>query len=305
MRAAALPRPFIKWAGGKSRLWRDALRYLVPVRATGYYEPFVGGGAVYFAAGPKTAVLSDKNRRLIGAYRFVQMDVEVVIRDLRVLQMEYDRRGHDGRREMYYQVRSLLNAGRLGFSAHNMAGLFIFLNKTGFNGLYRENRKGEINVPFGDGRDKALFDEVSLRAAGGCLQQAEIYCLDFAQMLAAAPGGSFAYIDPPYIPVDGNSFTGYNGAGFAHKDQLRLVQVCRELDNRGVLFMLSNSDTPLTRELYREWQATTYRVLAGRSINADGSGRGRVGELVVTNYPLSWTANREAAAALRLEGGNG
>lgn len=280
--------PVIKWAGGKSQLIVH-LDPLFPARFARYHEPFLGGGAVFFHLVPQRqtpAYLSDLNEDLVNFYRVLRDETEAFLREVRVLAEEYARRDEEGRKEMYYRWR---NADRepafSSWSQLRRAVRFYFLNKTAYNGLYRTNRRGHFNVPWGRYKKPALYIPESLRRAALVLRAyvQRLSVEPFDQALERAQAGDFVYLDPPYVPLSSTSnFTAYTKEGFGPGDQKRLADLCRDLDRRGVLFMLSNSDTPVVRDLYQGFDIR--QVWARRSINAYGDGRGPVAEVVVRNY---------------------
>ncbi|MFN8534192.1 MAG: DNA adenine methylase [Dehalococcoidia bacterium] len=270
---AMLPRatPFVKWAGGKSNLLPEILRR-VPAGFGAYYEPFLGGGAVYFALRPAVATLGDVNDDLIDAYLEVRDDPAGLMRALD---------GYHYDREMYYQVRA---QRRVDLSRQERAARFLYLNRTCYNGLYRVNRRGEFNVPIGRyHRRHRIYDPTTLLTASNALTSATIVRASFDHCLKGARVGDFVYLDPPYWPVGPTaSFTRYAANGFTENDQKWLkVQVDR-LTERGCSVLLSNSDTPFTRWLYADYRIET--VQAPRAISSDPAGRGAVSELLVRNY---------------------
>jgi DNA adenine methylase len=268
--------PFVKWVGGKGRILAQLAPLLPPaVERMRHVEPFVGGGALFFARRPGRALLSDVNHELVATYTAVRDDVEGVIAVLGELA---DAHGPD----RYYEVRSLYNEERDGDPILR-AARFIYLNKTCFNGLHRVNRRGEFNVPAGRYVNPRIVDPDGLRAASAALGPADLRCAGFEALLSWARPGDFIYFDPPYEPVSRTaSFTAYAQDGFGRDDQRRLRDVFRALDKRGAKLMLSNSDVPLIRELYDGWDITT--VAAPRAVSCDGEGRGKVTELVIRNY---------------------
>jgi DNA adenine methylase len=240
-----------------------------------HVEPFVGGAAMFFARQPERALLCDKNAQLCGTYMAVRDDVDTVIEHLKVLA-----KGHNP--ERYYQLRHRYNhATKL--SQVERAALFIYLNKTCFNGLHRVNRRGEFNVPAGRYTNPRILDEATLRAASRELARTDLRCESFESLLSLAKPGDFIYFDPPYEPVSRTAnFTAYSQDGFTREDQARLRDVYSALDRRRCKLMLSNSDVPLIRDLYQKFRIDT--VAAPRAINCDAKGRGLVTELVVRNY---------------------
>ena len=268
--------PFVKWAGGKGRLLSQ-LRPLLPngVEHMRHVEPFVGGGAMFFSRQPARAMLTDINPALVSTYAAIRDDVEEVIENLRRLASRHSKEG-------YYRVRERYNRGHR-VCGSKRAAMFIYLNKTCFNGLHRVNRKGEFNVPVGSYKNPRILNEGALRAASGALEAAQLECTSFESLLENAKPGDFVYFDPPYEPVSQTaSFTSYARDGFSQEDQMRLRDVYKELDRRGCKLMLSNSDVPFIRELYRDFHVDT--VAAPRAINCNAKKRGKVSEVVVRNY---------------------
>jgi DNA adenine methylase len=250
--------PFVKWVGGKGRLLSQ-LRPLLPsgVEHMRHVEPFVGGGALFFSRRPGRALLTDINPTLVAAYSAIRDDVEGVIVALRGLAGRHSK-------ESYYQVRERYNQGRR-VSTSKRAAMFIYLNKTCFNGLHRVNRKGEFNVPVGSYKNPRILNEDGLHAASRALKDAQLKCA------------------PPYEPVSQTaSFTSYARDGFSQEDQTRLRDVYKALDRRGCKLMLSNSDVPFIRNLYSTFNIDT--VAAPRAINCDAKKRGKVSEVIVRNY---------------------
>jgi len=266
----------VKWAGGKGRLLSQ-LRPLLPlgIARMRHVEPFVGGGALFFARMPERALLTDINPTLVATYAAIRDDVQSVVEGLRALAGRHSK-------ESYYQVRERYNEGRR-LSASRRAAMFIYLNKTCFNGLHRVNRKGEFNVPVGSYKNPRILNEDGLYAASHALQNAKLECTGFESLLENAKPGDFVYFDPPYEPVSETaSFTSYARDGFSQEDQTRLRDVYRALGRRGCRLMLSNSDVPFVRELYQDFRIDT--VAAARAINCNAKKRGKVSEVVVRNY---------------------
>ncbi len=268
----AVPRPFVKWVGGKSQLIK---RYtsLMPKSWNRYFEPFVGGGAMYFHFKPERAVLNDINAELSNCYCMVRDEVDALIEALHT---------HVYDKDHYYRVREQ-NPDDL--PAVDRAARTIFLNRTGFNGLYRVNKKGLFNVPFGRYTDPTICDEPNLKACSTLLAGVEFRNGDFERATRDARKGDFVYLDPPYAPVSPTSdFTAYAAGGFTFEDQMRLKGMLAKLDRRGAQFMLSNSDAPGLKALYEDAGWNVKKVLARRAINSKTSARGKVFELVVRNY---------------------
>jgi DNA adenine methylase len=240
-----------------------------------HVEPFVGGGALFFSRRPGRALLTDINSSLVGAYAAIRDDLSGVISALRALAKRHSKEG-------YYEVRQRYNQGQR-LSPAKRAAMFIYLNKTCFNGLHRVNRKGEFNVPVGSYKNPRILNEEGLQAASRALKHAHLECAPFDALLEKAKPGDFVYFDPPYEPVSQTaSFTSYARDGFSQEDQARLRDVYKALDRRGCKLMLSNSDVPFIRSLYSEFEVET--VAAPRAINCDAKGRGKVREVVVRNY---------------------
>ncbi len=267
-------KPFIKWAGGKRRLVPVFSPHFPPMRTVGrYFEPFLGGGAVFFHLQHPKSILSDSNATLVELYQIVRDNVEELIGKLEE---------HTNDKRYYYNVRS---QNPKALSAVERAARFIFLNKTCYNGLYRVNSKGSFNVPFGHYKNPQICDAERLRAASAVLQISTISAVDFEEALSEAGAQDFVYCDPPYHPLnETSSFTSYTAGKFDADDQRRLARVYRELDRRNCRVMLSNSDTPLIRELYQDFQII--EVQANRAINSKANGRGKITELLVINYGL-------------------
>jgi DNA adenine methylase len=240
-----------------------------------HVEPFFGGGALFFARRPERALLCDKNPQLCATYEAVRDEVENVIVELGKLARVHDEKRYYSLRDRYNHDKKLPTSQR--------AALFIYLNKTCFNGLHRVNRRGEFNVPAGRYTNPRILDEECLRAAGRELARTELRCQSFEELVAQAKPGDFVYFDPPYEPVSRTSnFTAYGQDGFTREDQTRLRDVFAALDKRRCKLMLSNSDVPIIRDLYKKYQIDA--VAAPRAINCDATRRGLVTEVVVRNY---------------------
>ena len=266
--------PVIKWVGGKTKLLPE-LTARLPDHFGRYYEPFAGGAALFFRVAPAHAVLADSNPDLIGLYTCLTKDVAGVIRKL-----EHHRTAHS--EAHYYTTRTRWNDRERSWTSADRAATFIYLNKTCFNGLWRVNRAGAFNVPIGRYTDPPICVPEALRAASTLLGVAVLRCGDYRAAVADARRGDFVYFDPPYDPVSETAlFTSYAAGGFGAADQERLAEVFAKLAERGCAVLLSNSDTPLTRRLYRRWRVD--RVLAARAVNSRADRRGAVSEIVVSN----------------------
>lgn len=266
-------RPFVKSAGGKRHLLHE-LRKHVPASFGKYYEPFVGGGALFFDLQPAHAVLGDANLNLLAAYKGVRDDVEGVIALLGL---------HERRhcKTHYLEQRKLLLVDERPVGpVTNAAARMIYVNKTCFNGLWRVNRKGQFNVPMGDYDRPTICDPAGLRAASRALQGVTLVHEDFRKTAGLVHPGDFVYFDPPYVPVDQTSnFVGYVMNGFGEMDQIALRHFARVLRDGGVHVLLSNADVPWVREAYDGFNIR--RVEANRSINSKGGKRGAVGEVLI------------------------
>jgi DNA adenine methylase len=263
--------PFIKWVGGKTSLLPELLKH-VPTRGSlrRYHEPFVGGGALFFAVSPRRAILSDSNAELVHCYQQVRDDVSAVLDGL--ARHVYDR-AH------FNAVRAL---EPLSLAPAERAARFIYLNKTCFNGLWRVNRAGRFNVPIGRYKDPRFCDPTTLMRASAALKGVQVAHATFELALQRTSPGDFVYLDPPYDPVSAtSSFTSYTKDSFGWEDQQRLAAACATLNRRGVRFLLSNSATPRVRELYKAFEQRLVR--APRHISCKGTGRGAVDELLVFN----------------------
>ena len=274
-----MAKPLLKWAGGKRQLLPHLLK-LVPQDFNTYFEPFLGGGAVFFSLKEKgiagKAVLSDRNRRLYIFYKAVKENPEALVDSLHSI--EFGNNSQD-----YYKARDKYNSLHEGEDDVLQATLLMYLNRHCFNGLYRVNSRGEFNVPFGKYLNPRIPMESHIMEISRALEDAVLLNEDFEEILTKAGDGDFVYLDPPYEPVSRTSkFTDYDPAGFDFEEQMRLAAAIRKLDNKGVKFILSNSSVDHIEELYSEFNIQ--RAYARRSINSEPAGRGRIAELVVTNF---------------------
>lgn len=273
-------KPFVKWVGGKRQLlkqFRDMDLYPphgFDVSKNTYFEPFVGGGAVFFDLLPKKAILSDSNKDLVITYNVVKNSVDELIKSLKQ---------HKHEKEYFLKIRAQKVST---LSDIEIASRFIYLNRTCFNGMYRVNSKGEFNVPFGDNKNPLICDEVNLKKVSLALQKVTINHADYRNVLKKAKKGDFVYFDPPYYPINKtSSFTAYTVDSFLDKEQIELRDTFVELSKRGCFVMLSNSDTQFINKIYNGIKGVRInKVQAGRAINSKSSGRGKVTEVLVTNY---------------------
>jgi len=268
-------RPIVKWVGGKRGLL-PALRRLAPTEYRTYYEPFLGGGSFFLDLAPRTARLSDANHDLIALYSTVRDNPAGVAQALDRLRPEV------GNRSFYYRLRGTpLEA----LPAVERAARFIFLNKTGYNGLYRVNRQGQFNVPFGrHASPPKLYDHENIFRVAQLLARVELGCGDFETLLDQAGEGDFAYLDPPYVPISPTAnFTGYTSDLFAIAQQTRLAAAVRRATARGAYVLISNSDSQLARELYDGYEI--HIVHSARAVNSDTARRGKIQELAIVGVP--------------------
>lgn len=266
--------PIVKWVGGKRQLMFELLKNL-PKSYNRYFEPFIGGGALFFELQPDNAYISDMNEELINLYFVVRDSVDELVHDLNK---------HEISKEYFLKIRNLDRMEKY-FKLSNVerASRFIYLNRTCFNGMYRVNSKGEFNVPFGNYKNPRIIDENNLLNCSELLKKTEIKCADFSEIIHKVQKDDFVYFDPPYVPLnETSSFTSYTKDGFDIDMQFKLRDVCDELDSMGVKFMLSNSDTKLVNELYVNYNIK--KVFASRQINANANGRGKITEVLVRNY---------------------
>jgi len=273
--------PFVKWAGGKNQLIPQIIR-LMPSRFARYFEPFLGGGAVFFhtASYNRNAFLSDINVDLINAYKIIRNNVEELITALKYHQDEYSK----SPKSYYYQLRDKTK----GLNKIENAARFITLNKTCYNGLYRVNKKGFFNVPIGRYKNPLICDPVNLRKMSIVLSQSASYLgvIDYKKILVEkADKDDFVYLDPPFHPISNTAnFTSYTNSGFSFEDQKELATIFKELTRRGCKLLLSNSNTEEIRRLYSDFSHLTELALVNRSINAVGSKRVGHVELLIRNY---------------------
>lgn len=289
-------RPFIKWVGGKTQLLDEVGKSLPRDFDTRqhitYVEPFVGGGAVMFwilqtYPNIERAVINDINPELICTYRVIKEEAESLIAELQRIQSEYISLFPESRKDYFMKKRALFNTKQI--NSVETAALFIFLNRTCFNGLYRVNSKGAFNVPHGKYANPRICDVENIRAASNVLQKVEILCGDFAQTGDYAGPNTLYYFDPPYKPItDTSSFTSYAKGGFDDAEQIRLRDFCNRISEAGSMFVASNSD-PKGVNSEENFFDTIYnhfiikRVSAVRMINSNASGRGAVSELMISN----------------------
>jgi DNA adenine methylase len=271
--------PVVKWVGGKRQIIDEIIKY-VPDSFSTYYEPFLGGGAVLFELQPKKAVVNDVNEELMNIYEVIKDNVDELIEGLKRHKIKNDKayfyeiRELDRDREQYNLLTPVERASRI-----------IYLNKTCYNGLFRVNKSGEFNAPFGNYKNPNIVNETTLRAVSAYFNKAKIRftCQDFEDALKWSRKGAFVYLDPPYDPVSETaSFTGYDKGGFDRNEQIRLKKTCDKLNKKGIKFLLSNSATDFIMDLYQDYKIEV--IQAKRAINSKADRRGNVDEVLVMNF---------------------
>ena len=270
--------PLVKWAGGKRQLLPEIYERM-PKAYNKYYEPFFGGGALFFDLAPKNATINDTNTQLINLYRQVKQSPQDVLDEALKLQDKFNElENTEEKNELYYTVRSAYNRNvKADAETAESAAQFLFLNKAGFNGIYRVNGKGEFNVPSGHRKLLKICDKENLFKVAKALANVEIYNTDFEEVARKAGEGDFVFFDSPYH----QTFDKYQASGFTEEDHKRLANLFRELTEKGVYCILTNSDTELMKELYGQYHLSVIDVK--RMVNRDA--KNRVGkEIVVTNF---------------------
>lgn len=290
-----LAKPFVKWVGGKSQLLEE-IREKYPLKIEKYCEPFVGGGAVLFDIlskfQPKEILINDINKELINTYTQIKNNCEKIISQLSNLQYIYKNQSIEKNKEFYYEKRTWYNELIVnGNNSENLekAALFIFLNKTCFNGLYRVNSKGLFNVPFNNAKNPLVCDEENLRACSKLLQNVEMKVGDYKECESFIDKKTFVYMDPPYRPLTQTaSFTSYSENGFTDKEQIELGKFITEISKKGAMILASNSDPKnadindnFFDDLYSAFEVE--RVSASRMINSNAKKRDAVNELLISN----------------------
>ena len=291
-------KPFVKWAGGKTQLLptlSDAYPEELGASITKYAEPFVGGGAVLFDILSRYRLekiyISDVNAELINTYCVIRDECEALISSLSVLKENYISKSNEERKELFYECRSRFNLiKKTGENKVELAALFIFLNRTCFNGLYRVNRNGVFNVPIGSYKNPGILDEENLRNLSQALKGVEIVCADYHQSFDFIDEQTFVYIDPPYRPLsETSSFTKYAEGDFNDEAQRGLAEFVKQIDKKGAKILLSNSD-PKNADPKDEFFDELYsgfiirRILASRMINSNAEARGKIKELLISNF---------------------
>ena len=272
-------KPFVKWAGGKRQIINELKKY-IPKNFDTYYEPFIGGGALLFELSPNKAVINDSNKELMNVYNCIKDEDK-----FRKMCNELNRYEALHSEDFYFEIRNK-DRDKIKFNKivdYKRAARTIYLNKACFNGLYRVNSKNEFNVPFNKKLKINTYDGQNLGIIHSYLNfnQVEILCVDFEEAVKNAKKGDYVYLDPPY-DSDTQTFNSYTEEGFSKNEQIRLSKVFKDLDNKGVYVMLSNHNTTLINELYKDYKITI--IEAKRNINANGKKRGKVEEVIITNY---------------------
>lgn len=269
--------PFLQWVGGK-RAMLEQYKEFIPKKFNKYYEPFLGGAAMFFYLLPEKAVLVDNNSELIKTYEGVRDNPEEIISILNELKSRHSK-------ELYLMVRNLDRQPDFFQKSSNaeIAARMIYLNQTCFNGVYRVNQKSQFNVPIGSSLNRLICDENTIRNASKSLKGAKVISSDFVKVTKEANAGDFVYFDPPYFPISVYSdFTRYTKEKFYKEDQVKLRDEIDRLSKLGCKVMLSNSDCEFIRELYKDYRI--HKVYSNRTLNCKKDRRGKVSELLITNY---------------------
>lgn len=270
-------KPFIQWVGGKREMIPQYEEF-IPKKFKNYYEPFLGGGAMFFYLQPEKAILADNNKELIKTYEGIRDNPEEIIRLLKEL-----RSRHSG--ELFTKIRNIDRQINIfaNLNSAEIAARMIYLNQTCFNGLYRVNQQSQFNVPIGSSLNRLICDEHTIRSTSKILKKIAIQESDFETSVRKAKAGDFIYLDPPYYPISANSdFTRYTKEKFYQEDQVRLKKEIDRLDKIGCKIMLSNSDCDFIKNLYKEYKI--HKVYSGRTLNCKKDQRGKVSEFLITNY---------------------
>lgn len=272
--------PLLKWAGGKRQLLKE-INNRLPDNITTYVEPFLGGGALLFELQPSKAIINDYNFELINVYETIKENPYQLIEYL-------NEHSINNSRDYFYRIRNLDREPEyMNLTPIERAARIIYLNKTCYNGLFRVNRSGQFNTPYGKYKKPNIMDTDKILSISNYLKNNDIriYSGDYKQALKGLRKGSFVYFDPPYMPLNISSFTGYTEFGFSLQQHIELRDVCLKLHKRGIKMMISNSDTPEIRELYSDESIFNIRTIsATRKINSQVEKRGDVLEVLITNY---------------------
>lgn len=286
-------KPLIKWAGGKRHIAEDLFKLFPSDWDSGtYFEPFIGGAAIFLHLEPKRAVIADVNQRLIGFYEHIKRSPIEMFEGIKSLANEFDGLKtvnteaeeaviNELRKSKFLEFRTTYNASEP--DSIQSAILLFALNKLCFNGLYRENSNGFFNVPFGQKKSFPSFFQDDFMVVSELLSETKILNSDFESAIQSAVSGDFIYLDPPYVPIDAtSSFTSYHSDGFGLEDQARIARIMLDNKEKGIRMMCSNSDTPVSREIFSDLKIQ--EILAPRMVSASSAGRGNISELVIMNY---------------------
>lgn len=271
-------KPILKWAGGKGTLVNN-LKSFIPEFSedTYFHEPFVGGGAFFFNLEPSKGTINDINHRLINFYRIVKKRPEQLIDAA----SEYQKYVTD--KDVYYDLRKEFNSEKI--NKLTSAALFLYFNKTAYNGLYRENSQGQFNVPIGRYKNPTIVNEERIRTASKLLKNIKIFCNDYEYVLSVAKEGDICYFDPPYYQEDmNNKFTDYSKNGFTFEDHVRLKELCEKLTDKEVFFILSNSNAPIIVDMFKEANFDIGLVTKKWMISCNTSSRRKMIEIIVHNF---------------------
>ena len=278
-------RPFVKWAGGKSQIVTE-IENLLPKHFQNYFEPFVGGGAVFFhlyktgrlvsnktnISAKKKVILNDKIHDLITTYRVIKNDVESLIKEL-------SSGTYKKTKSRFIEIRKSEPSDNIKIAAR-----FIYLNKTCYNGLWRVNKNGKFNEPYADNQNATILDASNLNAASVYLRKVSLYQWDYKKVLERAKSGDLVYLDPPYYQDGDSSFTGYTAARFNRDDQIAFAEECAKLDTRKCNVLISNSEDPFTVKLFKDLNFEIKRIKTKRMISCKPDGRSKGRELLIWNY---------------------
>lgn len=274
-------KPVLKWVGGKRQLLNTIIE-LMPKDYNTYFEPFVGGGAVLFSLEPQKAYINDLNSELYNLYNIIKSK-----KKLKALVLELDKHELNHSKEYYYKLRQIDRTQEFNnLEDYEIAARTIYLNKAGFNGLFRVNANGQFNVPFGKKENVRTYDLENLKEIQKYFSKTKIKItnVDFQKAVKKAGENDFVYFDPPYDKIKDDTFTSYQTNDFNRDEQVRLFNVFSDLNKKGVKVMLSNHNTDFIRELYKDFNI--HIVLAKRMINSDASKRGNIEEVIITNYEV-------------------
>lgn len=273
-------KPIVKWAGGKTNLLED-IKNNMPKKFDRYVEPFVGGGAVFLNLGLKNTWINDFNKELMNLYKKVKSSPQKLMKNIEELRTEYD----EDPEPFFYWLRDL-DENRILFNNLNngfKAARTLFLNKTGFNGLFRVNTRGHFNVPWNkSNKAPAVYEKDNILEISEYLKTIKMTSGKYQKMLKNITGNDFVYLDPPYDKLKKDSFTSYNADEFGEEQQKELKKFCDSLNAKGTKFMESNHNTELIRKLYKDYKIV--EVQARRAINSNGEGRGKITEVLIMNY---------------------